>query len=364
MLRGRSPKKRAVSQKAGNAGSSRPSTKRGCPMRLGLALPHYDTSFAGQPVEWSAVARMAGLAERSGFSSVWVSDHLFLDWGKYGGPSTTQGALECWTTLSGLAAVTDRVRLGSLTLCNDLRNPALVAKMAATLDLLSGGRLDLGMGAGWYEPEFRAAGIPFDPPGVRIRRLGEAAEIVTRLLEGEELIFKGRYYTIDGAVTRPGPAQQPRPPLWIGGKGDLLLKTAARVADGWNYSWIGSIDEYLRRAAAADRACEAAGRPPESLRRSVGAYMLAGRTEAELRSRFDRLVERTPEGVVAGVSFDEYRRGGLIGTVGEVLDRIGRLAEAGVEEIVAGVGVLPFQVADQEDVGFVGTEIAAAAGLG
>src|SRR5918996_3388006 len=227
-------------------------------MRLGLALPHYDTSYAGRTVSWSAVRDAALLAERAGFDSVWVSDPLFLDWGKYGGPSEPQGALECWTTLSALAAVTERVRLGSLTLCNDLRNPALVAKMAATLDRLSGGRLDLGIGAGWYEPEFRAAGIPFDPPGTRIRRLGEAAEIVTRLLEGKELIFKGRYYTIDGALARPGPLQEPRPPLWIGGKGDFLLKTVARVADGWNFSWIGSIATYRQRAQVADQACEAA----------------------------------------------------------------------------------------------------------
>ena len=333
-------------------------------MRLGLALPHYDTSFAGRPVEWSSVARLAQLAERSGFSSVWVSDHLFLDWGKYGGPSTAQGALECWTTLSALAAVTERVRLGSLTLCNDLRNPALVAKMAATLDRLSGGRLDLGMGAGWYEPEFRAAGIPFDPPGTRIRRLGEAAEIVTRLLAGEELIFKGRYYTIDGALARPGPVQEPRPPLWIGGKGDLLLETAASVADGWNYSWVGSIDGYRQRAEVADRACEAAGRAPESLRRAVGAYMIVGRTEADLRKRFDRMLQRTPDGVMAEVSFEEFRRGGLIGTAEEVIDRIGRLTEIGVEEIVIAIGALPFQIADEEDVELVGMEIAAATGHG
>src|SRR5918992_5637644 len=106
-------------------------------MRLGLALPHYDTSYRGEPVSWESVKRVAQLAEASGFSSVWVSDHLFLDWGKYGGPSTRQGALECWTTLSALAAVTERVRLGSLTLCNDFRNPGLVAKMAATPDVPS-----------------------------------------------------------------------------------------------------------------------------------------------------------------------------------------------------------------------------------
>src|ERR671919_2116213 len=201
-------------------------------MRLGLALPHYDTSYAGRTVSWSAVRDAALLAERAGFDSVWVSDHLFLDWGKYGGPAEPQGALECWTTLAGIAGVTDRVRLGSLTLCNDLRNPGLVAKMAATLDLLSGGRVDLGMGAGWYEPEYEAAGIEFSRAGTRIRRLGEAVEIVTRLLSGDEVTFVGEHYTTSEAVCRPRPVQQPRPPVWVCGKGDLLLRMAATFADG------------------------------------------------------------------------------------------------------------------------------------
>ena len=141
-------------------------------------------------------------------SSVWVSDHLFLDWSKYGGPDTRQGALECWTTMTALAAATSTIRIGSLALCNDFRPPALVAKMAATLDRLSGGRLDLGIGGGWYEPEYRAAGIPFDGAGTRIRRLGESVEIITRLLDGEDLTFKGDHYTIDGAVVRPGPLER------------------------------------------------------------------------------------------------------------------------------------------------------------
>ena len=307
-------------------------------------------------------------AERAGFDSVWVSDHLFLDWSKYGGPDDRQGALECWTTLSALAASTDRVRLGSLTICNDLRSPALLAKMAASLDLLSGGRVDLGLGAGWYEPEYEAAGISLDPPGTRIRRLREAATVVARLLEGEELTFHGDHYDIDGAVVRPGPRQEPRPPIWIGGKGDFLLKTVARVADGWNFSWLGSIDTYRDRSAAADRACEDEGRDPKSLRRSTGVYLLAGTDEADAERRFARLVERTPNGVLQGgngaaaVSWDEFRRRSFAGTVAEVTDRLGELAEMGVEEAILTLGALPFQLSDLEDVELVGTEIAPALG--
>lgn len=337
-------------------------------MRFGLALPHYDTSFAGEAASWERISQAALTAERSGFDSVWVSDHLFLDWGKYGGRADAEGSFECWTTLSALAAVTEKVRLGSLTLCNDFRNPAILAKMAASLNLLSAGRLDLGLGAGWYEPEYEAAGIPFDKPAIRIRRLGEAAEIVARLLEGEVLHFDGTYYKTAGALCRPGPRQDPRPPIWIGGKGDLLLDTVARVADGWNWSWLGSLDTYKDRKAAAERACEKNQRDFATLRRSVGVYLLAGRDDADVRRRFERLKTTTPDGVLknpqdgGAVSWDDFRRDRVAGTVNEVVDRLGELADLGVEEVIVSLGTLPFQVSDLEDVELVGAEIATAFG--
>jgi probable F420-dependent oxidoreductase len=335
-------------------------------MRFGLALPHYDSSFAGRPASWDGIKTTAQTAEAAGFDSVWVSDHLFLDWGKYGGRADAEGSFECWATLSALAAATERVRLGSLTLCNDFRNPAILAKMAATLDLLSGGRLDLGLGAGWYEPEYAAAGIPFDPPATRIKRLRESAAIIGRLLDGEVLTYDGHYYQTDGALCRPGPVQKPRPPIWIGGKGDLLLDTVARVADGWNWSWLGSLDIYKDRRQAAERACEKNDRDPATLRRSVGVYLLAGRDDADIRRRFVRLMDRTPSGVLqtdsddAAVSWDDFRRDRVAGTVNEVIDRLAELADLGVEEVIVSLGALPFQVADLEDVELVGAEIASA----
>lgn len=335
-------------------------------MKLGLALPHYDTSFAGQPASWERIKQTAAVAEASGFASVWVSDHLFLDWGKYGGPSEAQGSFECWSTMAALAASTSKVRIGSLTLCNDFRNPALLAKMAASLDLLSGGRLDIGLGAGWYEPEYRAAGIPFDRPLKRIERLRESAEIIGRLLEGEEVTYDGPNYQLDGAICRPGPVQDPRPPIWIGGKGDRLLSTVARIADGWNFSWLGSFDTYKERALYADTACEVLERDPSSLRRSVGVYLLVGRDEADARRRFERLAAVTPPGLLggssgSGVSWDEFRSGDRIaGTVSQALDELGRLQEMGVEEVIVSLGAVPFQVGDLDDVELVGTEMASA----
>lgn len=335
-------------------------------MRLGLALPHYDTSLAGQPLSWEGLVSVAERAERAGFDSLWVSDHFFLDWGKYGGPDTVQGAFECWTTMSALAAVTKQIRIGSMVLCNDFRNPALLAKMAATLDVLSEGRLELGIGAGWYEAEYRAAGIEFDRPRVRIDRMRESCEVIARLLEGEEVTYKGDHVFCNGAICRPQPVQDPRPAIWIGGKGDRTLDAVAAVADGWNFSWIGSFESYEERSAAADRACEAVGRAPESLRRSVGAYVLAGVDGTDVRRRFDRLVHRTPPGVLqpinggAGVSWDEFRSQRVAGTVDEVVDRLSRLAELGVEEVVVALGALPFQLSDEEDIDLVGEAIGGA----
>ena len=337
-------------------------------MRFGLALPHYDTSLAGLPATWEGIRDAALTAERSGFDSVWVSDHLFLDWGKYGGREDARGSFECWTTMSALAAVTERVRLGSLTLCNDLRNPALLAKMAATLDLLSNGRLDLGLGAGWYAPEYAAAGVDFDKPATRIRRLRESVEIIGRLLQGEVLDYEGSYYRTDGAICRPGPVQAPRPPIWIGGKGDFLLDTVAKVADGWNWSWLGSLDAYKDRRAAAERACDKNERDFSTLRRSVGVYLLTGSDDADLKRRFERLVRNTPAGVLKGssdggaVSWDDFRRDRVAGTVNEVTDRLGELADLGVEEVIVSLGALPFQVSDLEDIELVGAEIAASFG--
>lgn len=335
-------------------------------MRLGLALPHYDTSFAGEPASWERVLTVAQTAEAVGFDSVWVSDHLFLDWGKYGGPDTRQGCLECWTTLAALAAQTERVRVGSLALCNDLRNPGLLAKMIGTLDVLSGGRLDVTLGAGWYEPEYRAAGLPFDGAGTRIKRLGEALQVITRLLDGEELTFSGRHYSLEGAICRPLGVQEPRPAVWVGGKGDLLLETAAKHADGWNFSWLGTLEAYRDRFATARRACERVDRDPGTLRRSVGAYVVTGKDDADVRRRFERLVERTPPGVLradragSAVSWDEFKTTRVAGTTDEVVDVLGELAETGVEEAILTLGTLPFQLSDLEDVELVGSEIAPA----
>jgi alkanesulfonate monooxygenase SsuD/methylene tetrahydromethanopterin reductase-like flavin-dependent oxidoreductase (luciferase family) len=217
-------------------------------VKIGLALPHYDTTL-------ERVVGVTREAEGLGFNSVWVSDHLVFDYAKYGGSPDPVGCIEPLTLLSVLAAETSRVRLGTMVLNNELRPPALVAKMAATIDLASGGRLELGLGAGWYEGDFVPFGIAMPRAGVRLARLAESVDIIKLLLTGEPVTYAGRNYSLDGAIARPA---APEIPIWVGAKGPRAIRVASR-ADGWNASWMQDPGAY-------------AALPDPGVRRSIGQY--------------------------------------------------------------------------------------------
>lgn len=319
-------------------------------MRIGLALPQYDYSVPGElPLTYATVADHARRAEGLGFDSLWLSDHLFLDIAKYGGSDQRYGAFEPIATLGALAGVVTKPRLGTLVLCEALRPPTVAAKALATLDRLTGGRLDVGLGAGWYEPEYEAIGMAMPSPGVRIRRLREATEIVTGLLGGEPLEYQGEFFSAAGAVVDPPALQQPRPPVFIGGKGDRVLATVAACADGWNTCWVWTPDDYRERARVLERACEAIGRDPATVWRSLGLYALVGDDEADLAARFERLRAATPAGVLDGVTLDDWRAGRLVGTVDQVREQAAAWGDLGVETIILGAGALPFQVGFLDD---------------
>src|SRR6266508_4397268 len=270
-------------------------------MKLGLALPHYDQGFpdAG-PATFERVAGYAERAEAIGLSQLWVSDHFWLNLDRYGGPPARRGSLECWTTLSALAVRTRRVRLGSLVMAVGFRSPTLLAKMAATLDQLMGGRLDLGLGAGWNEDEFRENDLPFPPPGERLAMLEEALGVLDALLTGGEapVSYSGRHYHAHNAQVIPGPVQRPRPPLWVGGGGDRLLGVVARAADGWNVCWAITPERYDQRLKVLGAACDRAGRSVGEVRRSVGLATLIGRDADDLVERWRRMPSsQTPSGI-------------------------------------------------------------------
>lgn len=320
-------------------------------MRIGLALPHYDYSVPGEsPLRFETLVEYARRAEGWGFDSLWVSDHLFLDLAKYGGPAQRFGAFEPVATLAALAGVVPRVRLGTLVLCEALRPAAVLAKSLATLDRVCGGRLDVGMGAGWYEPDYAAIGMDMPSPGVRVERLREALAIVGGLLSGDPVTFDGRYHRARHAVVDPPARQTPRPPLFVGGKGDRVIRAAVDLADGWNTCWVWTVDAYRERLDALSRACDASGRDPASVWRSVGLYALCGEDEADLAARFERLRRTSPPGVLDRVSLDEWRQGRLVGTPEQVREQVHRWGELGVETIICGVGSVPFQVGHLDDV--------------
>jgi alkanesulfonate monooxygenase SsuD/methylene tetrahydromethanopterin reductase-like flavin-dependent oxidoreductase (luciferase family) len=226
----------------------------------------------------------------------------------------------------------------------------VLAKSLATLDVLSNGRLVAGMGAGWNEPEYAAAGIPFERPGVRLAQLAEAVQIVRGMCGGGPFSFDGEHYIANHAYCRPPSVQQPSPPIVVGGRGDRLLELCARHADGWNTVWTWTIDAWRERSAFVDAACERLGRDPSTLRRSVGLYALVGDDERDLRRRWDRLRDATPPGVLDGVDLDGWRAGHLVGTVDDVRAQVEAWADAGVDELIVSPAALPFSIASLDDV--------------
>lgn len=319
-------------------------------MRFGLSLPHYGFSLPkGAPITFEAMATWAQRAEALGFDSVWVSDHFFYSFARYGTDTGPIAALEPLTAIAGLATVTERVRLGTLVLGAPFRHPSIVAKMAATIDRISGGRLDLGVGAGWLEEEFTAFGYRYGSVGERFGTLEETLRVVRALFAGAPAVLEGPTISLRDARLVPGPVRADGIPIWVGGKGGpRLLRVAAAYADGWNAVWRWAPGHYAARVAAAREACEAAGRDPSTFRFSIGLYALLGETETDFRDVFERGRAAMPGDAMSRETEDSWRADTLSGTPDQVIDRIRAFESIGVEEIVVAPWVLPFAVPDPE----------------
>jgi F420-dependent oxidoreductase-like protein len=215
-----------------------------------------------QNLSWPDTLERWQLFERWGFDTVWDCDHFVQ-------PSRPDGPyLEGWTLLAALAARTERIRIGVLVSSNTFRHPALLAKQAVTVDHVSNGRLELGLGAGWYLPEHEMFGIEFGETRQRVERFREAVELVDRLLRTDaDVSFEGRHYRARNAHFLPGPLQKPRPPLTLGAHGPRMLGICARYADTWNSH--GTVSEISERNQVLDEHCARIGRDPESIRRSL-----------------------------------------------------------------------------------------------
>ena len=287
-------------------------------MRIGVTVPlAQDDTAAGRSPTFDETLRFARHAEAAGLDSLWVFDHLIFR--TAGEPD--EGIREAWTTKTALATVVPRVELGSLVMCASFRHPAVMAKMAATLDDLSGGRVILGLGSGWYEPEYDAFGLPFDH---RVGRFAEDLEITARLLRRERITFEGRWRTLRDAVLVPPPER--RVPVLVAANGPRMLKLTATWADAWNAAWFGAVDARLHgRLAELDRACDEVGRDGATMRRTIGIRLQdPGEGEADARTLVadaDGLARFFDE--LAGVGVDDA----IVWSTSKSLEAVDRIAE-------------------------------------
>jgi probable F420-dependent oxidoreductase len=269
-------------------------------MRIGIQLPEVE-----RDVRWPEYVAMARAAEECGFDSIWLGDHLLYD-------APERGPWEAWTLLSALAAVTERVKLGPLVACAGFRPPGVLAKMAATVDEVSGGRLVFGLGAGWNEREFVAYGIPFDR---RVSRFEEAFAIVRGLLAGERVTFHGRFHSAEDAVLLPRPARQV--PLMIGSNGPRMLAAALPHVSAWNTWYVdygNTAEGFAALNSRISEAAERAGRDPAEIERSACAHVVLDAANPE------RKLEVPP---IAGA---------------DVAARVHELGEAGADEVIIVAG--------------------------
>lgn len=253
-------------------------------MRFGAFIPQgWRLDLVGLPAEeqWPAMVTAAKTIERLGFESAWVYDHFHTV------PKPTQEVTyEAWTLMAALAAVTDTVRLGQMCTCNSYRPPSYLAKVAANIDVISGGRLEMGIGAGWYEHEYLGYGYGFDKPSVRIGMLRESVEIMQRMWTEEEVTYEGKYYRLAGAINQPKPVQDPHIPFWIAGGGEkLTLNVAARYAGYTNFG--GTIENFKHKSEVLAGHCREVGRDFDAITRSANFNVIIGETEADVKDKYD-----------------------------------------------------------------------------
>jgi F420-dependent oxidoreductase-like protein len=275
-----------------------------------------------QGADYQTLRNVALAAEELGFDAFFRSDHYL----KMGSVSGLPGPTDSWATLAGLAIETSRIRLGTLVTAATFRLPGPLAIIVAQVDQMSGGRVEFGLGTGWFEAEHAAYGIPFPPLGERFERLEEQLAIITGLWgtpEGETFSFDGSHYQVSDSPGLPKPAQRPRPPVILGGGGARRTpRLAARFADEFNVPF-ASVAESAAGFARVREACEAAGRYPASMTYSVAQTVTCGKDEAEFRRR----------AAATGREPAEAREHGVGGTPGEVTAKIARFAEIGAERI-------------------------------
>ncbi|WP_029068915.1 TIGR03560 family F420-dependent LLM class oxidoreductase [Jonesia quinghaiensis] len=298
-------------------------------MDFGLFIPQgWRQDLTGIPTakHWPLMKELAQRADRgSAFSSIWVYDHMHTV------PEPVHEAThEAWSLMSGFAAVTDRVALGQMCTCMAYRNPAHLAKVATTTDIISGGRVQMGIGAGWYEHEWRAYGYGFPGAGERLAALDEGVQIMRDLFSTGTATFTGKHYQVDGALNYPLPTG--KIPLWIAGGGEKkTLKIAAKYADYTNFD--GNGEEFSRKSAILAEHCKQVGRDFGSITRSANYNVVIGETAKEVQDRLDWYrahLATTVSQKAADDQADALARGPLVGTPELIVERLQDMQQRGM----------------------------------
>lgn len=278
------------------------------------------TSIPDPQDKWAKTVEIAELAESLGFDSLWVYDHF------HNVPRPAhETVFECWSTIAAISQRTSRIRLGQMVGCNSYRNPGLLAKVTSTIDVMSGGRLEWGIGAGWYENEYRAYGYDFPKPKDRIGMLRESVEIVLSMWTESETTYKGKYYELSRANCDPKPVQKPTPPVWIGGGGEqLTLRVVAQHAHCSNFG--GQPDEWERKRNVLFDHCRAVGRDPGDIRMTWSPEVFIRETEAEVLAAGNRSLWSE--------DIDAWRNNNLVGTPEQVAEKIQTYVDLGCRGFV------------------------------
>jgi len=294
-------------------------------LKFGLIVPQgwrMDLVGIPDPVEaYETMTRVAQEAEALGFDSIWLFDHFHTV------PTPTQEVtFECWTSTAALARDTQRVHIGQMVTCNGYRNPALLAKMASTVDTLSHGRLDFGIGAGWHEHEYLAYGYDYPDAPERLRHLREAVQVILAMWTQDEAVFEGKYYHVRGAINQPKGVQKPHIPLLIGGGGEqVTLKLVAQYGDACNVGHL-DVEGIEHKFSILKKHCDEVGRDYNSIRRTVMFNCAIAETDEEAMAKSKPFQRNIPSGRI--------REQALVGTPDVIRKRLEEIEQAGAQEII------------------------------
>jgi len=282
-------------------------------------------AIQGSEEKWATLVARAQELESLGFDSLWVYDHFHTY------PRTIpEATFECWTLMAALSQLTRRARLGQLVTCQAYRNPAYLAKVASCVDVMSGGRVEVGLGAGWFEAEHKAYGYPFPRVRERLDRMAETARILKTMWTSRSATVTGSYLSVEGAINEPKPLQRPHPRLWIGGVGEkVLLRYVAELADGWNYN--RGPDEFDHKRAVLAQHCQSMGRDPATVTVSVERYGVCLLPGEDL----DQWLEATLPDVIPRQKFKQrYVGSQCVGNAEQCFRDLAFFAERGVRHCI------------------------------